>query len=141
MTIGDTHEPCSSNRPAHRFVAIAAWQTLRERTPVAVTLEGTDLVLIRHDDRVAVFQGRCPHRGALLAEGCIEGDNLVCGEHGWDFRLVDGAAVVDGEPPIRQFTARVDLDADAVLVDANDVDTWARTDPRPFRPEDYVDLG
>jgi hypothetical protein len=34
---------------------------------------------------VSVFYGRCPHRGAMLADGFVSGKNLMCGVHFWDF--------------------------------------------------------
>ena len=30
------------------------------------------------------------HRGALLADGYVDGRNLICGVHGWDYRYDTG---------------------------------------------------
>ena len=41
---------------------------------------------------VSVLYGRCLHRGALMADGHVEGDNLICGLHDWDYRLDTGVS-------------------------------------------------
>ena len=33
---------------------------------------------------------RCAYRGALMADGHVDGDKLICGVHGWDYRLDTG---------------------------------------------------
>lgn len=52
----------------------------------------TVLVLWRGTHGVAAFDDRCPHRGASLALGRVQGDTLECGYHGWRF-AADGACV------------------------------------------------
>ena len=37
-----------------------------------------------------MLYGRCQHRGALMADGFVSGNNLICGVHGWDFRVDTG---------------------------------------------------
>jgi vanillate O-demethylase monooxygenase subunit len=69
-----------------------AWSDEVSATPLAVTLLGEPLVLIRESNGCAnAFFDECPHRGAPLSLGKLEGDELVCAFHGWRFS-VDGAA-------------------------------------------------
>jgi phenylpropionate dioxygenase-like ring-hydroxylating dioxygenase large terminal subunit len=69
-----------------------AWSQEIVATPFAVTLLGEPLVALRHPDGgVAVFADECPHRGAPLSLGRVEGHELVCAYHGWRFGF-DGAA-------------------------------------------------
>lgn len=51
-----------------------------------------DLVIIRwpDDNKVSLLYGRCKHRGALMADGHISGENLICGLHGMDYRYKTG---------------------------------------------------
>jgi cytochrome P450 len=37
-----------------------------------------------------VFQGRCPHQGALLGEGELDGGAIVCRNHHWRFSIDTG---------------------------------------------------
>ena len=73
-----------------RRVKIATWSELRDRQPAYALVAGVDLVVIRYDNKVSVLYGRCLHRGALMSDGAVQGDNLVCGVHGWDYRLDTG---------------------------------------------------
>jgi len=70
-----------------RPVRIATWSEVPDRSPVGAMVEGIDLVLVRRGDDHSVLFGRCKHRGALLADGTVDGDNLLCGLHGWDYRI------------------------------------------------------
>ena len=71
---------------------VAIWSELADRRPAYALVAGVDLVVIRYDDRVSVLYGRCLHRGALLADGHVEGHNLICGLHDWDYRLDTGVS-------------------------------------------------
>lgn len=58
--------------------------------PFAARAGGTDVVVVRAAGALRAFQGRCPHQGALLGEGELDGDALVCRNHGWRFALRGG---------------------------------------------------
>jgi len=107
---------------------------------VYALVAGVDLVVIRHDERVSVLYGRCLHRGALLADGRIEGGNLICRLHGWDYRFETGVSEYDNAEALHRFTAWVDRERDAVLVDDEEVRAWAREHPQPYRREQYLGL-
>ncbi|MEY2581632.1 MAG: hypothetical protein QOE09_1481 [Ilumatobacteraceae bacterium] len=69
-----------------------AWSHEISANPLAVMLLGQPLVVVRHaNDAVAAFIDECPHRGAPLSLGRLEGEELVCAFHGWRF-AADGAA-------------------------------------------------
>lgn len=112
-------------------LAVARVEDLTEDTPTHAEAEGLDLVVVRKGQEVHVFEGRCPHRGALLADGRVEGDNLVCGVHGWDYRLDTGVSAYNPSERIHKFVARV-VDGE-VRLDAADLVDFRRL--RPARPE------
>jgi cytochrome P450/nitrite reductase/ring-hydroxylating ferredoxin subunit len=58
--------------------------------PHALSAGGVDLVLVRTAAGTRVFGGRCPHQGALLGEGELDGDALVCRNHRWRFDAQTG---------------------------------------------------
>jgi phenylpropionate dioxygenase-like ring-hydroxylating dioxygenase large terminal subunit len=68
-------------------ISIAKFDALKDRKPAYALVGEVDLVVVRHDDQVSVFYGRCLHRGALMADGYVDGENLICGVHYWDYRL------------------------------------------------------
>lgn len=56
----------------------------------AVSLEGQELLVARVGDDFFVSENRCPHMGARLTEGTLEGTVVVCPRHGSRFDLRDG---------------------------------------------------
>ncbi len=69
------------------------------------------------DEQVAVFRLRdgglraltavCPHRGGPLADGLIDGAQVVCPLHNHAFRLADGQCTT-GERSIRAYQVTVE---------------------------------
>jgi len=66
---------------------VATWSQLEDRKPAHAVVREVDLVVVRWDDKVSALYGRCLHRGALLSDGHVDGGNLFCGVHNWDYRL------------------------------------------------------
>ncbi len=65
-----------------------------------VKIDGTKILLVRRGDQVRAFAGACPHAGAPLAEGVLDGDRVICPWHKAAFctrtgRLLDPPAVDD----------------------------------------------
>ncbi len=122
------------------WTKVAAWSELGDRAPAYALVETVDLVVIRYDDAVSVLYGRCHHRGALLADGHVDGKNLICGVHGWDYRYESGVSEYNNDEALERFPSKIDRDADAVLVDAASVRAWAETHPQPFDRDEYLGL-
>jgi glutamate synthase domain-containing protein 2 len=121
-------------------VKLAVWSELADRKPAYALVADVDLVVIRYDDQVSVLYGRCLHRGALMSDGSIVGTNLICGVHGWDYRFDTGVSEYNNEEALHKFTAWIDVDADAVLVDEQEVAAWARANPQPYNRHEYLGL-
>ncbi|MFT5682103.1 MAG: glutamate synthase domain-containing protein 2/nitrite reductase [Myxococcota bacterium] len=121
-----------------REIEIARWDDLQDRQPAYALVEGVDLVVIRFDDQVSVLYGRCLHRGALLSDGRIEGDNLICGVHDWDYRVDTGVSEYSNNEVLEKFPARI-VDG-AVMVDADAVTAWVADHPQPFNRDAYLGL-
>jgi nitrite reductase/ring-hydroxylating ferredoxin subunit len=117
---------------------VAIWDELADRTLAYALVGDVDLVVVRFDDDVSVFYGRCLHRGALLADGHVRGKDLICGVHNWDYRLDTGVSSYRNEGALPKFAAWVE--DGAVLVDADEVDTWELKHPQPFDRDAYQGL-
>ena len=94
-----------------------------------------DLVVVRVDDAVSVLYGRCAHRGALMADGYVDGDNLVCGVHYWDYRLDSGVSEYRNSETLAKFTGWVEHGH--VLVDEDEISAWATKHPQPYNRDAY----
>jgi len=106
------------------MVKVATWSKLEDRKPAYALVGDVDLVVVRHDDRVAVLYGRCLHRGALMADGSVRGNNLICGVHHWDYRYDTGVSEYNNEEALDKFTTRIDVGADALYVDEAEIEAW-----------------
>ena len=118
------------------FVAIHDWASLEDRKPSGALVSNTDLVIIRYDDDVSVLYGRCLHRGALLSDGFIDGDNLICGLHNWDYRYDTGVSSYNNSEVLHKFTAKVE--DGQVWVDKAEVEAFEVEHPQPFNREEYL---
>jgi glutamate synthase domain-containing protein 2/nitrite reductase/ring-hydroxylating ferredoxin subunit len=115
---------------------VAVWGELSDRTPVHALVADVDLVVIRSGNEVSVLYGRCLHRGALMADGRVEGDDLVCGLHGWDYRFRTGVSAYANGERLQPFTSWVE--EGSVFVDADEIRSWARGHPQPYDRDAYL---
>ena len=121
-------------------VRVATWSELADRTPTYALVAGVDLVVIRYGDAVSVLYGRCLHRGALLADGEIRGQDLICGVHGWDYRYETGVSAYNPAEVLEKFSSWIDEESDAVLVDEAEVARWAVDNPQAYDRTAYQGL-
>jgi glutamate synthase domain-containing protein 2/nitrite reductase/ring-hydroxylating ferredoxin subunit len=115
--------------------AICSFNELADRVPVHALVAHVDLVIIRYDNEVSVLYGRCAHRGALMADGHVDGDNLICGLHGWDYRLDTGISEYNNSETLPKFTAWVE--DGQVCVDEDEISAWALDHPQPYKRDTY----
>jgi nitrite reductase/ring-hydroxylating ferredoxin subunit len=85
------------------YQRVAALSDVRDGACLAVDLAGESLVLLRSGDNVFALANRCPHAGAPLSEGFLEGELLTCAWHGWTFDVRSGASPDDPELAVRTF--------------------------------------
>lgn len=105
-------------------VEIASTKDVPQNRPLAIEIDGVDLVLTRNGDGFSLFQGRCPHMGTLLREGAVEEGYLVCKAHAWRFSCRDGARLRD--PKTRLKRLDVEVVGDNVTVAKAALDSWLK---------------
>ncbi len=110
--------------------AIARWSDVPDREPVGALVGNVDLVIVRYDDEHSVLYGRCLHRGALMADGTIVGENILCGVHGWDYGYRTGISAYNNDERLHRFTSWVD--DEQVMVDEDDILAWEAEHPQPY---------
>jgi len=95
---------------------VARVDEVRGAGPHAVAAGERDVVLVRTPAGLRAYEGRCPHRGALLGEGELEGGVLVCRNHRWRFEVETGKR--DGGPECLA-TCAVREEGGEILVDVS----------------------
>lgn len=72
------------------FQKVVALAQIREGEIYPVNVDGVDLILLRHEGGVAAYLDACPHEGAQLSFGELEGGVLICARHLWEFDVRTG---------------------------------------------------
>lgn len=71
---------------------------------------GKEIALFRCGDTVHAIDDMCPHMGASLAGGAVDGDIVTCPWHAWRFRLTDGTWADNPRIKIGHYEVRVEGD-------------------------------
>ncbi|MEM8815052.1 MAG: glutamate synthase-related protein [Pseudomonadota bacterium] len=121
-----------------KALPIVSLDSLEDREPAYALVANVDLVIIRYDDNVSVLYGRCAHRGALMSDGHIDGDNLICGVHGWDYRFDTGVSEYDNSETLPKFEAWIE--DGQVIVDEDEIAAWVKEHPQPYKRDGYQGL-
>ena len=112
------------------LVEVAKTGDMAEGAMKEVAAQGREILLARVGDSYYAAENRCPHFGARLSEGKLEGVEVTCPRHGSRFDLKDGRVIrwTDFPAPVaavgkvlkrpRPLTIyNVKLEGDTVLVD------------------------
>ena len=123
-----------------RKVKVADWAALQPLEPTYALVENVDLVIVRWEEgeEVSVLYGRCLHRGALLSDGFVEGHNLICGVHRWDYQYKTGVSEYNNEERLHKFSSWVE--EGEVRVDADEIAAWERDNPQAYDRDAYQGL-
>jgi len=109
---------------------------LKEKEPKGEQINGLDLVLIKYEEKVSVLYGRCLHRGALMADGFVDGENIICGVHDWDYRIDTGVSEYNNEEALHKFYSVI---KDGIVwIDEDEVNEFLEKNPQPFNREQYL---
>ncbi len=118
---------------------IANWTDLEIDRPSGALVSTVDLVVVRYgeaDDDHSVLYGRCLHRGVKLADGRVEGRDLICGVHGWDYRVDSGVSAYNNGEALHRFTSWVE--DGTLFVDLDEIEEWELDHPQPYDRSAYL---
>ena len=76
----------------------------------------------------------------LLSDGHIDGENLICGVHYWDYRYDTGVSEYNNEEVLHKFKAWIDKEKDEVYVDENEIKEWEIDNPQAYDRDSYLGL-
>lgn len=79
------------------------------------TIGDQDVAVFNIDGKLYAIDDRCPHSGASLGMGTLDGSTVTCPWHGWKFYLPNGECVGRSCAPLRQFP--VTIAGDNLLVE------------------------
>jgi toluene monooxygenase system ferredoxin subunit len=88
---------------------------------------GRRVLLVRTDDGVFAYDDRCPHLGAALSEGTLEGHVLTCSAHHFSYDVRSGRGINPHNVCLRRFPTQLAAGAIWADVDADGVPTEGLT--------------
>ena len=108
-------------------IKLCKFSELENKKPIGKLVDGLDLVVLRYGKKVSVLYGRCLHRGALMADGHVEGNNLICGLHGWDYRIDTGVSEYNNSEALHKFSTLIE--DDIIYVDKKEIQEYLKQLP------------
>lgn len=117
-------------------IKLVEFEKLEDRAPEHAQVNGLDLVVVRYDESVSVLYGRCLHRGSLMADGYIDGHNIICGVHYWDYRYDTGVSEYDNSEFLHKFFS--EITDNWVWIDEDEINDYLIKNPQPFKRDEYL---
>ncbi len=74
-----------------QLVTVAKVGDIREGESIVVEVNKKDVAVFLAGGKYYAIDDMCPHAGASLSGGTVEGGVVTCPWHAWRFRLSDGA--------------------------------------------------
>jgi nitrite reductase (NADH) small subunit len=100
--------PLFPDEPAEPpYVTVAQVGELAEGQGRAFPVGNRMVAVFFHDGRYWAIDDFCPHQGASLAEGYIDGCAVACPWHQWRFSLEDGSWLDNPKIGVDRFKVRV----------------------------------
>jgi nitrite reductase (NADH) small subunit len=93
---------------------------LAEGEGKTVSVGGKLIAVFCSNGQYQAIDDVCPHMGASLAGGYVEGDSVTCPWHAWRFRLSDGAWADNPRGKVRLGCYTVRVDGDQVQIEVPD---------------------
>jgi nitrite reductase/ring-hydroxylating ferredoxin subunit len=100
-----------------RFVPVADVASLLPGCGRTVHVGGRDYSLWNVDGEFYCLDDLCPHRGASLGAGFLDGNEVVCPLHGWAFDVRSGQCALRPDRPARTYPTRVHNDQVEIAVE------------------------
>lgn len=88
---------------------------LGEGTGMAIVVNGVEVAVFKCNGRLCAIQNLCPHEGAALSGGVVDGEEVICPLHAYRFHLKTGACPTD--PTLKARTFRLIPQGDGFTVE------------------------
>ena len=98
------------------FIKVAAVAEIADGTGRIVEVAGKKIALFNVGGKFYAIDNACKHRGGPLGEGELDGANVICPWHGWEYDVTTGANLDD--PSVKLGCYPVKVEGEDILVDA-----------------------
>lgn len=105
---------------------------LAESQGTTVFVNERDIALYKYEGAFYALDNTCLHRGGQLGDGWMDGPNVICPLHGWDYDVKTGVSRYEPREVVATFPVKVQ--DDTVYIDASAVP------PKPRFKNEYLGL-
>ncbi|MEO0563779.1 MAG: glutamate synthase-related protein, partial [Chloroflexota bacterium] len=114
------------------FIEVLKTADLEDGKGTTVFVNERDLALYRYEGDFYALENTCLHRQGKLGDGWLDGPNVICPLHSWDYDVKTGVSRWNAKETIATFPVKVE--GDSVMVDADAVP------PKPRFEKEYLGL-
>lgn len=90
------------------FVRVASVAALPPGAAMEAEVAGNTYAICNLNGELRAYDGICPHAGGPLGQGSIEGKNLVCPWHCWEYDCLTGVNDYDESVKLTPFPVKVE---------------------------------
>ena len=102
---------------ASEFITVAKVGDIPDGEGRAFAVNGRMVAIFNEEGKYSAIDDFCPHMGASLAGGYLEGGIVTCPWHGWRFDGRNGACLEGGQSATRAYPVKVRDDRVYVQID------------------------
>jgi nitrite reductase/ring-hydroxylating ferredoxin subunit len=99
--------PDAANNPKKRYCRVASIGEIPTGAGRLVEVGGEEVALFNFDGEYYAVSDLCPHRGASLAEGFLDGGKVFCPWHCFDFNLKTGECATVPSLRVRIYEVKI----------------------------------
>ena len=99
------------------YYKAAKKQDLVEGQGIEVSLQGKSIALFNIGGDFYAIDNVCPHRGGPLSEGDMDGPQVTCPWHAWQFDLKTGTNLENPEIKVNKYNVKVE--GEDVMIEIN----------------------
>ena len=108
-------DPQGADGTPGRPLALAPVSSIPVGSGLRVRAGGRDIALFRVGETVHAMDDSCPHHGASLCSGRLQGAIVACPAHGLTFDVRTGCGTT--QPPLQNVSYRVQIVDGVVVLD------------------------
>ena len=97
-------------------IKVASRADIPSGTGKVVEADGKQIALFNVDGKFYAIDNTCKHRGGPLGEGELDGTNVVCPWHGWEYDVTTGKNLDDENVRVGCYTVK--LEGDDVILES-----------------------
>ncbi len=114
------------------YIEVLKVHALEESKGTTVFVNDRDIALYKYEGRFYALDNTCVHRGGQLGDGWMDGPNVICPLHQWDYDVKTGISRYNPKEFINTYPVRVS--GESVQIDADSVP------PKPRFKNEYLGL-